>query len=123
MMHYYFQQTFETIMVRFHEFIIIGSGFGGIGMAIQLQKAGHQDIKILEKAASLGGCWRDNTYPGAACVVTSHLYSFSFDKNFPLYSRFTPHKYILAFQKYIDDNITYYDLCYLTTVVILTTNV
>lgn len=57
---------------------IIGSGFGGIGMAIKLAAAGV-DFTILEKSESVGGVWRDNTYPGAACDVPSHLYSFSFE--------------------------------------------
>ncbi len=59
--------------------LIIGSGFGGLGMAIQLQKAGIEDFLLLEKAAEVGGTWRDNSYPGAACDVPSHLYSFSFE--------------------------------------------
>lgn len=59
--------------------VIIGSGFGGLGMAIQLRKAGIHSFLILEKADRVGGTWRDNTYPGAACDVQSHLYSFSFE--------------------------------------------
>ncbi|SFM26590.1 flavin-containing monooxygenase [Marinobacter zhejiangensis] len=58
---------------------IIGTGFGGLGMAIQLKNAGIDSFTILEKASSVGGTWRDNTYPGAACDVQSHLYSFSFE--------------------------------------------
>lgn len=58
---------------------IIGSGFGGLCMAIQLKKAGIDAFVILEKAGSVGGTWRDNTYPGAACDVQSHLYSYSFE--------------------------------------------
>ncbi|MEL0028912.1 MAG: NAD(P)/FAD-dependent oxidoreductase [Perlucidibaca sp.] len=61
--------------------LIIGSGFAGIGMAIQLQEAGVSDYLILEKENDVGGVWRDNTYPGAACDVPSHLYSFSFAPN------------------------------------------
>ncbi|TVR02503.1 MAG: NAD(P)/FAD-dependent oxidoreductase [Deltaproteobacteria bacterium] len=57
---------------------IIGAGFGGIGAAIQLRRAGFHDFTILEAASDIGGTWRDNTYPGAACDVQSHLYSFSF---------------------------------------------
>ncbi|MCU1452582.1 MAG: FAD-dependent pyridine nucleotide-disulfide oxidoreductase, partial [Acidimicrobiales bacterium] len=57
---------------------IIGSGFGGIGMAIRLQQAGFDSFTIFEKAQRVGGTWRDNTYPGAGCDVPSHLYSFSF---------------------------------------------
>src|ERR1700722_5811867 len=60
---------------------IIGSGFGGIAMAIALRKAGFHDFVILEKAADLGGTWRDNQYPGCACDVPSPMYSFSFELN------------------------------------------
>ena len=69
---------------------IIGSGFGGIGMAASLSRAGITDVVLLERAADLGGTWRDNSYPGAACDVPSHLYSFSFAPN-PDWSRsFSP---------------------------------
>ena len=61
---------------------IIGTGFGGIGMAIKLQDAGITDFVVLEKADQIGGTWRDNTYPGAACDVPSPLYSFSFEQDF-----------------------------------------
>ena len=57
--------------------LIIGTGFSGLGMGVALQKQGV-DFLILEKADEVGGTWRDNTYPGAACDVPSHLYSFSF---------------------------------------------
>ncbi|MCF8590121.1 flavin-containing monooxygenase [Gordonia liuliyuniae] len=57
---------------------IIGTGFGGIGMAAQLTQAGYDDFVIFEKADDVGGVWRDNEYPGAECDVPSHLYSFSF---------------------------------------------
>ncbi|HET9450611.1 MAG TPA: NAD(P)/FAD-dependent oxidoreductase [Aggregicoccus sp.] len=65
---------------------IVGSGFGGLGMAIRLEQAGEQDFVILERAGDVGGVWRDNTYPGCACDVQSHLYSFSFAPN-PDWSR------------------------------------
>ena len=58
--------------------VIIGAGFGGIGLGIRLRQAGLTDFVILEKSDSVGGVWRANTYPGAACDVPSHLYSFSF---------------------------------------------
>src|SRR5690606_35084927 len=58
--------------------VIIGAGISGIGAAIRLREQGEKDFIILEKAASLGGTWRDNTYPGCACDVPSALYSFSF---------------------------------------------
>ena len=65
---------------------IIGSGFGGLGAGIRLRENGITDFVILERASSVGGTWRDNTYPGCACDVPSHLYSFSFAPN-PLWSR------------------------------------
>jgi cation diffusion facilitator CzcD-associated flavoprotein CzcO len=60
---------------------IIGSGFAGLGMAIALKKRGEDDFVVLERAQDVGGTWRDNTYPGAACDVQSNLYSFSFAQN------------------------------------------
>jgi cation diffusion facilitator CzcD-associated flavoprotein CzcO len=65
---------------------IIGSGFGGLGAAIRLKRAGFDDFRIFERAADVGGTWRDNSYPGCACDVQSHLYSFSFALN-PDWSR------------------------------------
>ncbi len=58
--------------------VIIGAGFAGIGMAIRLKRAGEDDFLIIERADKVGGTWRDNTYPGCACDIPSHLYSFSF---------------------------------------------
>ncbi|MCC9309726.1 NAD(P)/FAD-dependent oxidoreductase [Kitasatospora sp. RB6PN24] len=61
--------------------VVIGSGFGGIGAGVRLRRAGITDFVILERADSVGGTWRDNSYPGCACDVPSHLYSFSFALN------------------------------------------
>jgi cation diffusion facilitator CzcD-associated flavoprotein CzcO len=61
--------------------LIVGTGFSGLGMAIRLKQAGYHDFTILERAQSVGGTWRDNRYPGCACDVQSHLYSFSFEQN------------------------------------------
>jgi cation diffusion facilitator CzcD-associated flavoprotein CzcO len=58
--------------------VIIGAGFGGIGMAIALKQAGIDDFAVLERAGELGGTWRDNSYPGLTCDIPSQLYSFSF---------------------------------------------
>ena len=66
--------------------VIVGSGFGGIGMAIQLKKAGIHSFTIIERGDEIGGTWRDNTYPGCACDVPSYVYSFSFEQN-PDWSR------------------------------------
>lgn len=63
-----------------HDLVIVGSGFSGIGMAIAAQNRGR-DYVLLEKADEIGGTWRDNRYPGCACDVPSHLYSFSFELN------------------------------------------
>ncbi|MEV0360899.1 NAD(P)/FAD-dependent oxidoreductase [Nocardia sp. NPDC050697] len=59
--------------------LIIGTGFGGLGVAMELQRAGFGDFTILERAADLGGVWRENTYPGAGCDIPSPLYSFSYE--------------------------------------------
>lgn len=66
--------------------IIIGAGFSGVGMAIRLLQAGINRFAILERDTQVGGCWRDNQYPGAACDIPSNLYSFSFAPN-PNWSR------------------------------------
>ena len=60
---------------------VIGSGFGGLGAAVRLRAEGINDFVVLERAGSVGGTWRDNSYPGCACDVPSHLYSFSFAPN------------------------------------------
>ena len=61
-----------------HEVVVVGAGFAGLAMAIALRRASAGDVVVLEKADDLGGTWRDNAYPGAACDVPSNLYSFSF---------------------------------------------
>ena len=63
------------------EVAIVGTGFSGIGTAVRLQQDGIDDILLFERADDLGGTWRDNSYPGCACDVPSHLYSFSFAPN------------------------------------------
>lgn len=68
------------------EVIVIGTGFSGLGLAIRLKRAGKRDFVVLDRAGDVGGTWRDNTYPGAACDIQSHLYSFSFRPN-PNWSR------------------------------------
>ena len=62
-------------------FVIIGAGISGVLMAIKLRERGFGNIVILEKAAAMGGTWRDNIYPGVACDVAAHLYSYSFAGN------------------------------------------
>lgn len=63
------------------QILIVGTGFAGLGMAIRLKEMGINDFIIIERAKDVGGTWRDNRYPGAACDVPSHLYSFSFEPN------------------------------------------
>ena len=76
---------------------IVGSGFSGLAMADRLRQAGFDDFVVLEKAADLGGTWRDNSYPGCACDVPSHLYSFSFAPNPDWTSTFSPQHEIQAY--------------------------
>lgn len=77
---------------------IIGSGFGGIAAAVRLAQAGVTDLVLFEKSADVGGVWRENTYPGAACDVPSHLYSLSFAPKADWSRRFAPqaeiHQYL-----------------------------
>ncbi|MEI5098197.1 NAD(P)/FAD-dependent oxidoreductase [Streptomyces sp. PmtG] len=58
--------------------VIIGAGISGLGLGMALKRAGHHDFTILERADDIGGVWRDNTYPGAACDIPAPLYSYSF---------------------------------------------
>ncbi len=77
--------------------LVIGAGFAGLGMAIKLDEAGFGDFLVVDKGDDVGGTWRDNTYPGAACDVPSQLYSFSFALN-PDWSRsFSPQPEIQAY--------------------------
>ena len=86
---------------------IIGAGFGGLCMAIQLLKNGNDRFVVLEKAAEVGGTWRDNSYPGAACDVQSHMYSFSFAGKADWSQRYAPWQEI---QQYILDTTDAYGL-------------
>jgi len=76
---------------------IIGAGFAGIGTAIRLKKAGIESFTIFERGGEIGGTWRDNTYPGAACDVPSHVYSLSFEPNPDWTRRFSPSEEIQAY--------------------------
>ena len=83
--------------------VIIGAGFAGLGMGIRLKQAGETDFVILERAADVGGTWRDNSYPGCAVDVQSHLYSFSFAPN-PEWSQvYSPQAEIWAYIKTVCD--------------------
>jgi cation diffusion facilitator CzcD-associated flavoprotein CzcO len=76
---------------------IVGAGFGGVGMGIRLAQEGYNDFTIFERGDSVGGVWRANTYPGAACDVPSHLYSFSFAPGHDWSRRYAPQPEILAY--------------------------
>lgn len=80
-----------------HDVIIIGAGFGGIGMAIRLKQAGRNDFVVLDQASEIGGTWRDNTYPGCACDIPALLYSFSFASGFDWSRRYPTREEIHAY--------------------------
>ncbi|WP_372797816.1 flavin-containing monooxygenase [Litorivivens sp.] len=83
--------------------VIIGAGMTGIGLAIKLKLAGINNITLLEKAGSVGGTWRENTYPGVACDVPSHAYTYSFAPNPDWSSFFAPgHEICAYFQSVFD---------------------
>lgn len=78
---------------------IIGAGFGGLGTAMELKRAGYTEVTVLEKAAGVGGVWRENTYPNAACDVPSSLYSWSFAPNPTWPHRYSRQDEILAYME------------------------
>lgn len=89
------------------ETLIVGTGFSGQCMAIKLKEAGNHNFIIVDRASDVGGTWRDNSYPGCACDVPSHLYSFSFAQN-PNWSRKFPRQQELY--DYLKDIAQRYDL-------------
>ena len=89
------------------EVAIVGAGFAGVCMAIELKEAGINDFVMLERGESAGGTWRENTYPGCACDVPSHLYSYSFRLNREWSEVFPPWQEI---RDYIGDCIRHYGL-------------
>ncbi|MEV8413699.1 NAD(P)/FAD-dependent oxidoreductase [Streptomyces niveus] len=82
---------------------VIGSGFGGLGAAVRLRREGITDFVVLERAGSVGGTWRDNSYPGCACDVPSHLYSFSFAPNPDWPRTFSGRRHIRAYLERVTD--------------------
>ncbi|ASW55002.1 NAD(P)/FAD-dependent oxidoreductase [Plantactinospora sp. KBS50] len=86
---------------------VLGAGFGGIGTAIRLRQRGYRDFLVFDRGTEVGGTWRDNTYPGCACDVPSHMYSLSFAPN-PDWSRsFSAQPEIWA---YLRDCVDRFDL-------------
>lgn len=90
-----------------HDVLVLGTGFSGIGVAIRLVREGNRDFVMLERAAGLGGTWRDNTYPGCACDVPSHLYSFSFEPKADWSRAYSPQEEIRA---YLEGCVARHDL-------------
>jgi cation diffusion facilitator CzcD-associated flavoprotein CzcO len=80
--------------------VVVGGGFGGVGAAVMLRRAGYHDVTVLERGERVGGVWHHNTYPGAACDIPSHLYEFSFAPNPRWSRRFAPQAEI---QQYLED--------------------
>jgi cation diffusion facilitator CzcD-associated flavoprotein CzcO len=79
---------------------VVGGGFGGVGAAVMLRRAGYGDVTVFERGERVGGVWHHNTYPGAACDVPSHLYEFSFAPNPRWSRRYAPQAEI---QAYLED--------------------
>ncbi len=76
---------------------VVGGGFGGVGAAAMLKRAGYEDVTVFERGERLGGVWHHNTYPGAACDIPSHLYEFSFAPNPHWSRRYAPQAEIQAY--------------------------
>src|SRR3954453_11676671 len=79
---------------------VVGGGFGGVCAVVMLRRAGYEDVTVFERGDRVGGVWNDNTYPGAACDVPSHLYEFSFAPNPRWSRRYAPQTEI---QDYLED--------------------
>lgn len=82
------------------EVAVVGTGFSGLATAIVLKQAGISCFVLLEKAGEVGGTWRENTYPGAACDVPSHLYSYSFEPNPAWTHTYSPQPEILEYLRH-----------------------
>src|SRR5215212_7196608 len=85
---------------RSRSIAVVGGGFGGVGAAVMLRRAGYQDVSVFERGERIGGVWHHNTYPGAACDIPSHLYEFSFEPNPRWSRRYGPQAEI---QAYLED--------------------
>ncbi|RRJ88202.1 NAD(P)/FAD-dependent oxidoreductase [Gulosibacter macacae] len=90
-------------MTKHYRVAILGSGFGGLGMAAQLVRAGIDDFAVFEKADSVGGVWRDNTYPGAACDTQAHVYCFTFFPHLRVSQMFAGGDEMLGYQVALKD--------------------
>ena len=84
--------------------VVIGAGFGGLAAAVALRRKGIDDLLIVERADGVGGTWRQNIYPGAACDIQSHLYSFSFAPNRAWSRTYANQPEILAYLETVADD-------------------
>jgi cation diffusion facilitator CzcD-associated flavoprotein CzcO len=91
-------------VTRLLKIAVVGAGFGGLGMGIRLKQEGFYDFTIFERGDSVGGVWRANTYPGAACDVPSHLYSLSFAPGHRWSRRYAPQAEILDYLNEVADD-------------------
>ncbi|MGH3470292.1 MAG: NAD(P)-binding protein, partial [Thermocrispum sp.] len=82
---------------------IAGTGFGGLCMALELKRNGFDNVVLLERGDDIGGVWRENTYPGAACDIPSPYYSFSHEPNPAWSSRFSPQAEIQQYMRTLVD--------------------
>jgi cation diffusion facilitator CzcD-associated flavoprotein CzcO len=84
--------------------VIVGAGFGGLATAVALRRRGIDDLLIVERADGVGGTWRQNVYPGAACDIQSHLYSYSFAHNRGWSRTYASQPEILAYLEKVADD-------------------
>jgi len=97
----------ETSPPLVYDAIIIGAGFSGLCLAIRLQETGSTNFVVMEKSDGVGGVWRHNTYPGAACDIPSVLYSFSFERNPEWTRKYPPQEEI---RTYLEDCVVRHGL-------------
>jgi len=91
---------YRGVGARKRSVAVVGAGFGGVGAAVMLRRAGYDEVTVFERGERVGGVWHHNTYPGAACDVPSHLYEFSFAPNPRWSRRYAPQSEI---QAYLED--------------------
>jgi cation diffusion facilitator CzcD-associated flavoprotein CzcO len=84
--------------------VVVGAGFSGLSVASRLRERGEENFVVLERGESVGGVWRDNTYPGVACDVPSHLYSLSFAPNPEWERAFSPGAQIKGYLESVASN-------------------
>jgi cation diffusion facilitator CzcD-associated flavoprotein CzcO len=97
---------------------VVGGGFGGVGAAVMLERAGYSNVTVFEKAERVGGVWHHNTYPGAACDIPSHLYEFSFEPNPRWSRRYAPQAEIQAYLEGVVDRYGVRDRIHTSTEVL-----